>query len=500
MVTIRTMKTLFLPGLLCLAWLSPSAMGQADQAEWTFLVYMDADNNLESAGINDFLEMAEVGSDANVNIVALFDRHWQWDTGYDDWTDARRGVINHGDEPDTTWGTSIGEVNMADPQTLVDFVEWGMQTYPAARYAVVLWDHGSGWHARSEPLPPRSVCSDDCVPCTQDSPDCDPYGTTCNLVDGCCSNGNDDDRLLMYEVRSALQAIETDVQQLDLVGFDACLMGMVEVAYEIREHATVMVGSERSEPNDGWPYDTLLADLVADPSMSTADLGSTIVSRYHQSYTDNDTQSAIDLASMDALVSKIDLLAQTLRDHWDGNSAACAAAAHDVMTAVTTAVIAEGHGPSFPGSHGLAIYFPEDDFNFDTNYNGTTIQFPDNTRWEEFVLDFYASMTGSWVADARDQSQEYNVCPTTWCPHHIDMYDFCERVTELAPPALWVDFNYQGVEEGTFDQPYNTLAEAVAVASSGETVAIKPGSSPETLTITKALTIVAFGGTVTIGE
>lgn len=496
MVTIRTMKTVFLPGLLCLAWLSPGAMGQPDQAEWTFLVYMGADNNLESAGITDFLEMADVGSDANVKIVALFDRHLGWQTGFDDWTDTRRGVINNGDEPDTTWGTSIGEANMGDPQTLVDFVEWGMQTYPASRYAVVLWDHGSGWHARSEPPPSKIACVDECVPCTQDSPDCDMHGTTCDLDTGCCAG---DDRLFMQELGNALQAIEMDVQQLDLVGFDSCLMGMVEVAYEIRGCATVMVGSERSEPNNGWPYDTLLADLVADPSMTAADLGGTIVSRYYESYVDDHTQSAINLSSMDALASKIDLLAQTLRDDWNGNSAGCAMAAHRVMMAVKSAVIAEKHGSALPGSQGLAIYFPEDDFNFDSNYNSTTIQFPGDTRWEEFLLDFYASMTGSWVADARDQSQEYNACPGG-CPNHIDMYDFCERMTEAAPHALWVDFDYQGIEEGTFDQPYDTLAEAVEAASSGETAFIKPGSSPETLTITTALTIVGVGGTVTIGE
>ena len=337
MVTVRTMRTAFLPMLLCVAWLSPGALGQADQAEWTFLVYMGADNNLEAAGIDDFLEMAEVGSDANVNIVVLFDRHWEWDTGYDDWTDARRGIINHGDEPDTTWGTNIGEVNMGDPQTLVDFVEWGMQTYPASRYAVVLWDHGSGWRARGEPPPSRLASVDECVPCTQDSPDCDMYGTACELDDGCSA---EDDHLFMQELGNALQTIEMDVRQLDLVGFDACLMSMVEVAYEIREHATVMVGSERSEPNDGWPYDTLLADLVADPSMTAADLGGTIVSRYYESHGDSQTHSAISLSSMDTLASKIDLFAQTLRDNWDGNSAGCATAAHRVMMAVESTVIA----------------------------------------------------------------------------------------------------------------------------------------------------------------
>ena len=39
----------------------------------------------------------------------------------------------------------LGEVNMADGQTLVDFVKWAMENYPADKYALILSDHGMGW-------------------------------------------------------------------------------------------------------------------------------------------------------------------------------------------------------------------------------------------------------------------------------------------------------------------------------------------------------------------
>jgi len=52
------------------------ASGAADKAaaSWTFMVYLDGDNNLESCGVEDFMEMASVGSNAQVNIVVQFDR------------------------------------------------------------------------------------------------------------------------------------------------------------------------------------------------------------------------------------------------------------------------------------------------------------------------------------------------------------------------------------------------------------------------------------------
>ena len=57
---------------------------------WTVMVYLDADNNLESAGIDDFLEMALVGSTEDVNIVVQMDRISGDDSRYDNWTTARR--------------------------------------------------------------------------------------------------------------------------------------------------------------------------------------------------------------------------------------------------------------------------------------------------------------------------------------------------------------------------------------------------------------------------
>jgi hypothetical protein len=303
----------------------------------------------------------------------------------------------------------------------------------------------------------------------------------------------------MREVRAALDTIETHQEEPDLLGFDACLMGMAEVAYEIRQHAGIMVASEKGIPLAGWPYHTILADLVASPAMSAAQLGSATVTRYYQSYSNSEILSAVDLTDMNELAAKVDALAQALRYHWSSDAGACIQAACGVMTAIDDAVIAEAHGTSWPGSNGLAVYYPESSANFNSDYNGTTILFPLDTHWEEFLSDFYTSMSGSWVADARDSSQEFSTCGG-WCPHHIDLYDFCEKLIDNASGLVWVDFYHAGAESGTYDQPYNTLAEGVAAASAGQTVCIKPGSSSETLDITKQLNLRACGGMVIVGE
>ena len=164
-------------------------------------------------------------------------------------------------------------------------------------------------------------------------------------------------------------------------------------------------------------------------------------------------------------------------------------------------ILAEAHGSSWPGSHGLAIYFPETSAEFDSDYNDTNILFADDTEWEEFLQDFYSSMVGSWVAAARDTSQEYDVDTDTLGiqGRHIDLYDFCEKIIDSATNTRWVDFSWSGTEMGTYEQPYNTLHEGVSASPLGGNICIKEGASSETLRIDKALSIRSCGA-VTIGN
>jgi hypothetical protein len=123
---------------------------------------------------------------------------------------------------------------------------------------------------------------------------------------------NDDtsgDKLYNREVADALREA-LDGRKLDIVGFDACLMGTIEIAYGLRETASVMVASEELEPGDGWDYSDWLAELQTRPDMDARDLGKIMVSSYQKHYEQRDkatTLSAVDL-------SKVHLLADAITD------------------------------------------------------------------------------------------------------------------------------------------------------------------------------------------
>jgi PKD repeat protein len=364
----------------------------AAQVDWTFIVYLAADNSLEVNGIDDFLEMASVGSNAHVNIVVLFDRY-VGDGGYGDWTDTKRFVITPAMTPDPGNGQDMGELNMGDPQTAIDFIDWARTNYPATHYALVFWNHGSGWlnniHSNSG-------------------------------IEDFCYDETDNDSLTSAELYQILDAVSNGgAAPIDLVSFDACEMGMWEVDNQIKPLATpVSVSSEEDVPLAGFPYDTILQDLSTNPAWSPGQLGADIVQRYYESYPEGDTLSAKDLGSpYTALNQAMDSFALALiqdeplyyaeydaahaaAQHFDGGyidlydfavkirdavpEPGLDAAATAVMEAVSAAVILEQHGPAWPGAHGITIYFPYDLGRWDDYH---ALRSSELTHWDEFLYD-----------------------------------------------------------------------------------------------------------------
>jgi len=271
---------------LALAVLAALASPSSAAASWTVLVYLDGDNNLEEMGILDVNELERAPSSSQVNVLVQFDRTPLYDTSNGDWTDTRRYRITHDDDPAIIHSqlvADLGEVNMGAPETLVEFITWGAQNYPADHYLVVLWDHGSGWRAAST-TPTKEICYDD----------------------------TSHDALTTAELMAACSGIRTALgRNLDLVACDACLMGELELAYPLRAFADYYVASEEEIPGYGFAYDALLGALAADSTMSPRELCRVMVSTYLASYdfgsqgAEQVTLSAVDLAAMPAVASAL---------------------------------------------------------------------------------------------------------------------------------------------------------------------------------------------------
>jgi hypothetical protein len=258
---------------------TPPAPGPAIEgmAEWTILVYWAGDNNLDNAALKDVREMEQVGSTREVKVVCFLDRSKGWRT-------ARRALIvrnlaeSAGSfDPAQPTCEELGEVNSGDPETLTGFIQWAAAKYPARRYGLVLCNHGGGWRDLSwQPAPVQGPASarGEAATRTLRAPDTPTYRTI-------CEDATSKDSLYTAEVR---QAIEKTGLHFDLIGCDACLMGMIEVAYEWKDLGDVFVASEESEPNDGWEYTSFLRALTQSPQMDAEQIARRVVSAYQQFY------------------------------------------------------------------------------------------------------------------------------------------------------------------------------------------------------------------------
>ncbi len=280
---------------LCLATLTlfgNVGMAAAKEADWTFLLYLASDNNLEAAQLLDLQEMIEAGGSDRVRIVALVDRSEKDDQalGYSaagvgqlaNWTTGKLVEIQQGRLAQLAdWG----EVNMGDPATLKRFLDTGMKHAPAGKYALVFGDHGAGW---------PGVCGDE---------------------------SHHNDRLTMTEIYETLKSLPRAASRFELIGFDACLMGNLECAFSIAPFAKIMVASEELEPGYGWHYTPLFQRVVAEPSLSGAEVGKIIVETFDDFYRKSSsnsirnagigtTLSAVDLTKLDAVLKALQTLSK----------------------------------------------------------------------------------------------------------------------------------------------------------------------------------------------
>ena len=265
--------------------------------KWTVMVWLNADNNLEGAGLSDVNEMELVGSTRDLNIVVQIDRCKGHSTVEGNWSGARRYYVMKDEDQGNIRSPlieDVGEADMASANELSAFGCWTVEHYPADRYMLVIWNHGSGW---------QGISSDD---------DSFYHLSTPEMTQAVTS------------IAKRMNELQPEKFRLDIVDHDACLMALIEVGYELEEAAEIFVASQQLEPGDGMPYDEYLAPLAANPDMETEALARLMVEKFVLSYVRNGsqnpgrrdivtaTQSAVRTSNLVPLVKAVDALAKRL--------------------------------------------------------------------------------------------------------------------------------------------------------------------------------------------
>ena len=196
-----------------------------DEKSWTVLVYIVGSDlerrNRTTLGhaSKDILEMLAGSRQANnVNLVIATGGSSR--TG---WKTVKRSLIRDGQRYILE---DLGPQNMAEPQILSDFVNWGMTQFPAQHYALILWNHGGGT---------QGIGKDTSVDTTKDM-------------------------MNLNQLHQAYQTIR-EHKPLDIVVYDACLMATIEVAEVTATVANAMAASAELEPAHGIDYAHLLSNV-----------------------------------------------------------------------------------------------------------------------------------------------------------------------------------------------------------------------------------------------
>lgn len=358
------MKKLLSLSLLLMALLLPlSANSEGNPPTTTVMIYM-CGSNLESQfgqATDDIHEMVRSGfstRQSKSNLVLMTGGASKWKST--SITAEKSGIYQlRVNSFLPIWEGDM--VNMGQSDSLTFFLDTVHKHFQTDRYMLIFWNHGGG--------PIKGVCWDE--------------------------NYNKD-ALMIPEIVEGIENSTFRDQRLDLIGFDACLMGSVETAWQLADYARYMVASEETEPGTGWDYSFLKG---MEKEASLADTARRIIDLYIASadpeMEDHMTLSLIDLDRIQAVTQAMDrffsdlngimdptmfLDMSSLRHYAQGfgrDFRAAESADYDLVdlnslldafskyalpsgdalrTALNDAVLY--HGSTQEGSHGLSVYFP----------------------------------------------------------------------------------------------------------------------------------------------
>jgi len=408
------------------------------------MIFMNAKDGLDCDALDNFQQLSRVGSTGDVKFLVELGRPKQPAacSGLPNWSGTQRFLVARGLNaiPQPHGVNNPGNIDMGSAAHLQEFVKWGLEHYPAQHYAVIIWGHGHGFRLQEEALRLARIEHRD-TKAVPFSPGPDAGGVKYGPSDP-------ETHSVLYN-RAVADRLESlfPASKLDILGYDACLMGGIETAYAMRRFARIFVASEEDEPDTGWNYAAWASQLVQRPDLDPGELAKFIVKSYGQEYSTTAfvTLSAINLEAIGELSEHLSLFSRevaaqpdsALNDaigtargdlNYGGNilhnpvdlmwflrhlemAQSLPASARgeivrlrDLWRRVVIENYASAGGHARRGSYGLSIYFPKvkadfdgdivDDSGYDRSICGQPKRFPVEFVCCENWVDFLTSYLG----------------------------------------------------------------------------------------------------------
>jgi len=273
------------------------------EKEWTILAYMSGSNELREFMTSNLKEMEAVGSTDKMDVAVYLsrdNRSWRFrNLDYkvgellkrrpskidNPWKGSRIYHVKKGDpdsrEIESELVEDRGRESVRDPKTLQRFLEWGINKYPAKHYMVILSSHGHGF---------RGILMD-----------------------------RDGKFMDVPQVREAIEGAERNTgKKVDVLAMEACQMGQMSVAYEMKDTTDYFVASPGEMYDNAFDYKAVLGEidnnLKAGKKIAPEQMAGLLVESTEQFYEDVPTLTALDMKQMTIVKSALDEFAYALKN------------------------------------------------------------------------------------------------------------------------------------------------------------------------------------------
>lgn len=254
-----------------------------DKAEWTYALYMAADNNLERFALKNIGEIKENLGDKKINFIVLLDRANGYDKTEGNWTDTKILELKADTKINDDIVIELGEKDTSDISTLNEFLELATTYYPSNKFALNVWSHGFGVY-----------------------PECKIYDDARSLIQDYTTGYSDENAFSIITFANAVKKFtETQNKKIDILQFDCCLMQMIEILWQLKDCADFIIGSEAELPGNGSNYATLYKNLADNSTVKNCVYA--IIKDFEQKYKNTMVSCTYSVADMDKFRTFTDL-------------------------------------------------------------------------------------------------------------------------------------------------------------------------------------------------
>lgn len=338
------------------------------QKKWTVVIYMAADNNLVNYSELDLVEISSLGEIKDFNLLLQVNRNGSSSCPNELWKGSHRFQLHkNGNNLCPSAGKLVDSTGKNNDRLFYEFIDYAMTEYPKDknRHLVIYWNHGNKWmlpdnYNIMKNFVGRSVLNKHSKKDSVLEIFYNDYLNDIEVAGKCDSPKNGTESYSFVQERlnytefigelsrsSFLSSYFTNIEsgneaslgnqsinpetfakafgnnEVEIISFDACLLGTIEMAYAMKEKAKIMVASEETISACGYNYSEILQLIKRNPDVNPEELSIDIVNSYDRQYNalPNYSLSTVNLTKLDIINQRLDIIAlKLLQELNDGNS------------------------------------------------------------------------------------------------------------------------------------------------------------------------------------